>query len=322
MAILGINIIFLQFVYLLITITKVIFYKLYFIKNYPWLNYKVAPTTEKLKDRNSYIITEIAWTIFSSTDIIVLSTFVSTQISSVYAVYNMIFSNLNVLLNAVYTNVSYVLGQTYYESKQKYMLVHDVFTSIFLGGMTILMCICYVLILPFIQLYTRGVMDINYIYTSLPLMFAIIQILSWSRYVTGYLTGIAGYANKVSKISLLEAMINIILSMFLVKWFGIVGVLFATTISLPFKIVYCIYLSDKKILNRSYKISIRILGMNYLFFMIIAYVNKFITLPIYTYLDFLKYALIVSFICTLIGVGINILANPNCLKIVKMTKKV
>ena len=47
-----------------------------------------------LKDRNSYILTEICWTIFSSTDMIVLSTFVSTQISSVYGIYNMIFSNI------------------------------------------------------------------------------------------------------------------------------------------------------------------------------------------------------------------------------------
>ena len=43
---------------------------------------------EKLKDSNAFIVTEIAWTIFSSTDMIVLSVFVSTKLSSVYSVYS------------------------------------------------------------------------------------------------------------------------------------------------------------------------------------------------------------------------------------------
>lgn len=74
---------------------------------------------EKLKDRNSYIITEIAWTIFSSTDMIVLSMFVSTQLSSVYSIYNMIFVNLNMLLSAVYNSLNYMLGYSYHGGIKK-----------------------------------------------------------------------------------------------------------------------------------------------------------------------------------------------------------
>lgn len=59
---------------------------------------------------------------FSSTDMIVLSTFISTQAASVYSVYNLVFSNLNLLLNTVYSSVSYILGQTYYKKETNMLL--------------------------------------------------------------------------------------------------------------------------------------------------------------------------------------------------------
>ena len=93
--------------------------------------------------------------------------------------------------------------------RKKYVTYHDAFTTIFMGGMTILMCITYILILPFIRLYTNGVTDVEYIYTILPVMFCLVQILSWSRYVSGNLTGLAGYAKTVSYISIAEAIVNL-----------------------------------------------------------------------------------------------------------------
>ena len=167
--------------------------------------------------------------------------------ASVYVIYNMIFSALNTLLNAVYTSINYLLGQAFHENIKKYEILHDNFTSIFLGGMTILMSIAYILILPFISIYTKGVSDINYIYASLPVFFCLIRILSWSRYVTGNLTGLAGYAKQTSYISMLEAFMNIFISIVLVQKMGIMGVLIGSTIALPVKVIYCAYISDKKL---------------------------------------------------------------------------
>ena len=51
---------------------------------------------------------------------IVLSMFVSTQLSSVYSIYNMIFVNLNMLLSAVYNSLNYMLGYSYHGGIKKY----------------------------------------------------------------------------------------------------------------------------------------------------------------------------------------------------------
>lgn len=316
LAILGMNVVFIQVVYFIITVAKVFFYKLYFKKKLSLISFNVE-SDEKLEDRNSFILTEVAWTIFSSTDMIVLSIFLSTKLSSVYAIYNMVFTSLNVLLNAVYSSVNYILGQTYFQDKNKYINLHDSFNSLFMCAITVLMSVAYILILPFISLYTDGVTDIEYIYTYLPILFCLVQLLSWSRFVSGNLTAVAGYAKRVSRVSLLEALVNLVLSVFFAQIWGITGVLLATVIALPLKVIYCTYITDKVILNRSIKKTVSILFANYILFFSIVIINNYLNLNISNYLDFCIYGVVLFFIISLIGVIINVIINPNSFEHIK-----
>lgn len=313
----NVNIIYLQLAYFIINIVKIFIYKVFLNKYYPWITPQKNCNASILKDKNSYVLTEIAWTIFSSTDMIVLSIFVSTELSSVYSIYNMIYSNVYALLNAVTTSLLFVLGQSYQKDIEKYKNVHDSFTSIILGIITILMSVSYVLTVPFINLYTEGVADINYIYTSLPIMFCLVQMLSWSRYVNGNLTALAGYAKQTSYISLVEAAINVVMSIILVQRFGIVGVLFATVSAMPIKVIWCAYVADKKVLHRSAFKSLFIIGSNFLFFFSVVVISKFCELVILSYIEFVIWGIVLTVILGAANLGMNILINKQCWLIVK-----
>lgn len=171
--------------------------------------------------------------------------------TSVYGIYNMVYSNLSLVLNVVYTGLIYILGQSFHVSIDKYRIVHDAFESLFVMAIGILMSCCSVMMLPFVQIYTSGIYDIDYIYPYFPLLFGLIQIFSWSRYIVGNLSGIAGYAENVWKVSAIEALINLILSIVLSLIFGIYGILIATVLALIIKLVYLIYLGNVKIMKRS-----------------------------------------------------------------------
>lgn len=317
MAALGLNIVLLQFVFFLVTIAKVFFYQIYFKKNYNWIKFKKPGKNVKLKDRNSYILTEIASTVFNSTDMIVLSVFLSTQLSSVYGIYNMVFSNICLLLNSVYFSIVYILGYSYHESIEKYAHIHDSFNSVFIGLMTVLMSVCYCLTLPFVTLYTHGVTDVNYIYKSLPIMFCLIQLISWSRYVSGNLTGIAGYAKQTSYISLIEAIMNLSLSILFVHKFGIVGVTMATVIALPIKVIWCTYIADKKVMKRSYLKSISIIGVNFLFFFGVVFLARLYQPSINSYGQFFMWGLILTAVFGIVGMGLNFLVNRDCWQVIR-----
>lgn len=314
----GVHILILEVCYFLITIAKAVFYSIYFKKNYSWINYHSAPSEAKLKDRNSYVLTEIAWTIFSSTDMIVLSSFVSTSVSSVYTVYNLVFGSISSILSVVYNSVKYALGQAYHRDIKQYEKIHDIFISIFLGITVVLMSVSYMLANPFITIYTSGITDINYIYKELPLLFSLVQIISWSRYVQGNLTGLAGYAKTTSIISTIEAIMNVVGSVILVRKFGIVGVLLATVIALPLKVIWCVYISDKKVLHRSYWKSILILGGNYLLFGGMVFLSQYIIFEFDTIFDFVIIGFVMTLIISLLGISVNMLIN---LEFRKMLKK-
>ena len=118
-------------------------------------------------------------------------------------------------------------------------------------------------------------------------------------------------------ISLAEAVINMVLSIVLVQKYGITGVLFATVIALPIKVIWCIYISDKKVLHRSLAKTIQMISCNYGFFFGIVLIMKHVNLEIPTYSMFAMYGCALVIIIGILGVGLNIQTNKGCLYIAK-----
>lgn len=308
------NIAFIQVGYFAISLVQLVIYYIYMKHKYPWIDYGKAPKEAKLPDKNAYIVTEVAWTIFSSTDMIILSLFVSTAMSSVYSIYSMVFVALNGFLNSIYSSILFNLGQTFVSNKEQYKRLHNIFNSVFIGGMTCMMCVAYILIIPFVKLYTAGITDVEYIYKWLPLLFCLIQLLSWSRYVAGNLTGIAGYAKQTSYVSLIEALINLVLSIVFVNIWGITGVLLATVLALPLKVVYCNWLTEEKILCRSPFKTILLLISNYAIFVLTIIMSNLINLQISSYFMFSIYGIIFSFVYFILLFLINGFVNNDVFK--------
>lgn len=258
-----VNIALIQAAFFVISLVQLLIYFIYIRRNYGWIEYQTAGyATEKLADRNAFVLTEIAWTVFSSTDMILLSMMYSTALASVYAVYNLVYNNLSMLLNAVYTGLIYILGQTWHSDRERYREIHDGFEMVFAAAIGILMSVCSVMMPSFISLYTSGVTDVDYTYKGLPLLFGLVQIFSWNRFVSGNLTGIAGYAGKISRISVIEAALNISLSAVLAVPFGIYGILAATVLALSFKLVYLTWFSNRVIMERKPNRSVRTILLN------------------------------------------------------------
>ena len=318
----SVNIAFIQLGFFVISVIQIFIYYFYMKKKYNWIRYNIDTGNARLPERNSNLISEIAWAVFSSTDMIILSIFVSTKSSSVYSVYNMVFIALNGLLNSVYSSINYHLGLEFNSgNKERYIKIHDAFMSFFVGIISLLMSICYFLIIPFVKLYTRGVTDVNYIYNLLPLFFCLVQMLSWSRYVTGNLIGISFRQKKAIKINIAEAIINLFLSLILVNCIGIEGVILATVIALPLKVIYCTYVSDVIILKRKLIKTVSILGINYVLFFICVFIQYFVHLKAANYLILILYGIFLTIILGIIFVFGNIMMNKDVLKIVKLIRR-
>ncbi|MCC8192290.1 MAG: polysaccharide biosynthesis C-terminal domain-containing protein [Ruminococcus sp.] len=306
---LGMNIIYVQFGYFVVSLIQVIIYKRYFKRAYGWVTYNATQDKSLLADRNGYMASEFAWTVFSSTDMIVLSMFQSTKLASVYSVYNMVYTYLSTLMESAYSGLTFLLGQAFHSDRKQYIMIHDMFETLVLIVVCAVMSICYFLIMPFVRLYTEGITDIEYILPTVPILFSFVQILSWSRRICGNLVNLAGYAKIGGKISIVEAILNILLSILLVFKMGISGVLLATVITLLFKTIWVNVFANRKILQRSLFIPAKVLLTNLAGFLACVFVSGKVDLNINSYGTFFMKAILISIVVVIAFLILNFLVN-------------
>lgn len=310
LALMMFDILYIQVSYFLITLLSIFLYRCYIKKEYSWVNYtKQCHTISELNDRKYYMLSDIAWTIFLSTDMVIISTMMNTTYASIYSVYNMVYVALSNILFKIYSSIAYVLGQNFHKNIEKYVKIHDTYELSFILLISILMSCCSILTIPFIELYTNGVADIDYIYKFLPFLFGLIHILSWGRYVSGNLMLISGKSKQASQYSIIEASLNIILSITLCIAFGMYGLLTATIIALSYKVVCVNFYANRIIMKRSARGTITRIASNLFIYISIEMYSWWQPLKISTISQFIIDGFVTLILVSSYYIFVNIIIN-------------
>lgn len=248
----GCNVIVIQAMYFGYSVLTSFVYVAYVRRSYSWLNLRVAPDLQALSKRNSAFLHQISAMIFNSTDMMILSIFESLKIVSVYGLYTLLFNMASTAVGTINGSIQYCLGQTYCNKQhEKYLCMHDAFEIYNMALVSSLYCIVGIFILPFLKLYTAGVQDINYIDPILPHLFIAVYLLDNGRESSNMVIKFAGHFKQTQWHSVLEAAINVGVSLAGVYFCGIYGVLIGTIAALLYRTNDMIIYANKKILNRS-----------------------------------------------------------------------
>ena len=313
---LRVNLVVLQCGYLLVNCIQIAIVYFYIQKTYPWINWKAEPNNQALAKKNRYALNGVSWVVFSATDTILITIACGLKETSIYSIYNLVFSNLNTIILVFYTGTYFILGQKFHENKQRFIEMYD-------GVETGLSClsfglfsVAYVMVLPFVTLYTRGA-DIQYADRYLPILFTIVQLLSMSRMLSNHIINTANQPQLINKDSIIDVSINLGLSTILVFWIGIYGVLIGTIVALLYRIIRLVYVANRKILNRSpWKVYKNYL-INLLLFAGIVIFNYFIKPDVASYGDFVLYGILYMAVILPIFALVNVMINPQILGMVK-----
>lgn len=288
------SVFFISIAMMTVNVIKSIFYIIYIRCACPELLKKRHGDVTLLKDRGSFVVHEISGVIFSGTDVIVISLFCSLTAASIYATYSMIFIALNTIIGQAFNGTAFVLGNSYAKNQNAYHKTHDVYNRIYSYCVFVIFTIAYFLIIPFIALYTQGVNDANYIDAKLPILFVLIQLLSSARTVNGYLIRIAYHAKQTIKRSVLESVINLSLSIILVNFIGIYGVLIGTIVALLYRTNDMIIYGNRVIMKRSPVSEYKILLPNAILFAAFVFIGYTKPIVVSSYLELIWIAIIVS----------------------------
>lgn len=306
-----VNLVILQLVYLGLAVFEVIIYKCVLKKRYSWLNLKEKPNYSALAQRNAFVVHETCNVIFSSTDVLILSMFCSLNAASIYAIYNLVFAAINTLISQVHSGSFYILGQTYSKDPDEYKKIHDTYDTYYISFVFAMIATTYVMILPFVKLYTNGVSKLNYVDPILPILFCSIQLLSCCRITSSNLIKLAGHANQTIKRAIAEAAINLIVSVVMAQIIGIYGVLIGTIVALLYRTNDMVIYANTKILHRSPWVTYKIIGTNMLLFFVVMLVSiNMIRMELESFVSFFVISGGLCVLLLIVFLGVNSVANP------------
>ena len=303
------DIVFISVASITVNILKCLAYYIFLKRNCPVYFEQKKPDKSLLKQRNSFLIHEVSGVIFSSTDTIILSIFCGLTEASVYAVYAMVISALKTIISQVFNGTNYVLGKSYADSEGHYETVHDRYNAVYVCLAFAIYTITLYLMIPFLTLYTAGVTDADYLDPKLPILFVLIELLSSCRIVDNQLVRISLHARQTANRAVIEACINIVVSVIAVQFIGIYGVLLGTIAALLYRTNDFIIYGNRRILKRSPLKEYILMLTNFAVFIGFVLTERSVNFVPKTYLHLICVAVPISIVVTLVYVVINYVLN-------------
>lgn len=284
-----------QLILLVMSILRTIMLQKYVKKHYPFIEKRQGSAYINIKDRKDVFIGEIAGFIIDCTDMVVISTFIGFSYSSVYSIYYLVVSGVGNIMNSVRQGIFAGLGQMYFSNKNIFKETFCKFETFYFALMFWLYSITIIMYIPFIKVYTFN-MDQNYVFKYLPLMFITVKMLVDLRTPSIICVNAAGHFKQVKNYAIIEAMINLTLSLLLVNYIGLIGVLLGSIIGGLYRTPLYVNYANKNVVNRSnkkYIVKISILSIPYILSIIFSFIYKF---NINSFFQWAKYASVITFI--------------------------
>lgn len=223
----------------------------------------VQPSPSAIKQRWDAFSQALAVFVHNNTDIIILTCFAETKEVSVYAVYNYVIKNLQAVLQTFIDSFGAAFGNMLANKETKTIEQNlRVYELIVFGLTSVLYSVAGVMIVPFAEVYTMGVNDVNYTRPLFAMLITISGAFACFRLPYQTIVQAAGHFKQTKTGALIEAGMNITISVLAVYRFGLVGVAVGTLVATVFRSVqYAVYLG-RHIVPRSITIFIGHMGVN------------------------------------------------------------
>lgn len=225
----------------------------YIKKNYS-INWNAKTDNSLIKERWNGFAINFAAFIHNSTDVVVLTVFTNFKIVSIYSVYCLVSNGLKQLISACISGISATIGQAYAKcdinevNKKMDLYEYIVFVLVFF-----IFTVAALLITPFVQIYTNGINDTNYHQTTFGILLLISEALYLLKLPHMNLSYSANKFKEITAPAFIESGLNIMVSIILVKKFGLIGVTIGTIVGMTYRTMFHVYYS-KKLISRPKRI--------------------------------------------------------------------
>lgn len=261
-------------------------------------NRKIKLKTEPIKQKWNGFALHLAQIVQDNTDVLVLTLFADLLCVSVYTVYKLVTNGLKMAIKSFIPSMSPILGKTIAQKDASKIeelfsfyewIIHTTTSFVFSLGA--------IIIIPFIMIYTRNAEDTNYIEPVFGYLIVLCGFLSSLQIIYDMGIQTAGHFKQTQIAYSIEPVLNIIMSVILVKKYGLIGVAIGTAFSLVFIIIYQLIYLNHNVVNYKFLTFIKLFFVDALTIGLITLISRFFPVDSTNYLS-----LLISFIPTL-GLG-------------------
>ena len=302
----GFGIHLVKFVSSLIFIAQPVCLVIYVHRHYK-INHKLKLNTEPIKQKWNGLAQHLALFVLNGTPIAVLTIFTSLKEVSIYTIYNLVINGIRQFIFALTAGIQATFGNMLANNETDNLnkaftkfewIMHTITTLLF--GLT------GILIIPFVKVYTRGIIDVDYIVPTFGYLLTIAFFLYSIRQPYNTIILAAGHYKQTQISAFIEMCLNLILSVLLVFNYGLVGVTVGILVALAYRTLYFAWYSSKNIMNRNLKYFIKHILVD-IFVVLMMLVSRYFEMKEISYFAWFILAVKTSVICVIISFIINLI---------------
>lgn len=221
------------FAFLIIYITK---------RKHKYLSFKEAPDLNTKKMRSDVMYHQISSMAIYNTPVILITIFCSLEDMSIYSIYFMVMNGIVGIIASFTNSFSSAFGDIIARNDiRKLYKAYSEYEFLYYIIITIIYSCTSVLFLPFIEIYTLDIKDLNYSIKGYALLFVVFGLLNSLKIPQSTIIISSGHYRETRHRARNEALICILLSIVLVQFYQIYGVLLGSIFGLLYRTVDIFY---------------------------------------------------------------------------------
>lgn len=288
----------------------------FYVKHKYHLNERKIIKGEPIKQKWNGLAQHLAFIVSTKADIVILTVFSTLLNVSIYGVYILVLSGLTTIFDAIYVGVSPMIGNMFAnEEKETLNKTFSAYDWVSHFSTTLLFSICGVLIVPFVKLYTSGIVDAKeYIVPVFACLITLAYAIQVLRTPYKTLVHVAGHFKQTQTSAIIEMILNIVISIIAVFNFGLIGVAIGTIVAMTYRTLYFVWYLSKNIVHRPIKYFLRSIAVDIISAFAIILPAILINVTCSSYFDWVIYAIIISVWGIISSLLINLIFSKNTIK--------
>lgn len=222
------------------------------------IDYHIQYNEEPIRQKWNGLAQHVSYVVLNNTDTIVLTVLGTFSDVSIYAAYHLVVYGVKMLFTSMMNGIEAYLGNLWAKEDEKGLqktfgltewAVH--FSVVYFFGCT------GFLIIPFIQCYTKGITDAQYVQPLFAALIVMAHACHCLRLPYNLMIFAAGHYKQTQHNYIIATIMNLVVSVACVKTWGLVGVAIGTLVSMLYQTVWMAFYNAHNLVKRPIRLFVK-----------------------------------------------------------------